>query len=128
MSKRDQVTSPVCSRLLKCIVPPLRTLSSFTEYVDLCKFLGLAWSKTEQGYVVAPDGFIMRGRKKREGRTSTFKDSPVQFLKVLMTKIRRNCEGIDKTHLGAILDGRLLLPSDFGEPEDDFHHRPEKSS
>ena len=126
MSKRDQVTSPVRSRLLKCIVPPLRTLSSFKEYVDLCKFLGLAWSKTEHGYVVAPDGFIMRGHSRMKDRTSTFKDSPVQFLKVLMTKIRRNCEGIDKTHLGAILDGRLLLPSDFGEPEDDVDHRLEK--
>ena len=101
-------------------------LSSFKEYVDLCKFLGLAWSKTEQGYVVAPDGFIMPGHSRMKDCTSTFKDSPVQFLKVLMTKIRRNCEGIDKTHLGAILDGRLLLPSDFGEPEDDVDHRLEK--
>jgi hypothetical protein len=47
-----------------------------------------------------------------------FSDSPVKFLKVLMIKIRRNCESIDKTYMGRILDGRLLRPSEFREPED----------
>ncbi|KAH0423698.1 hypothetical protein CcaCcLH18_11994 [Colletotrichum camelliae] len=37
----------------------------------------------------------------------------MQFIKVLMTQIRRNCESIDKTYMGRILDHRVLEPSDF---------------
>ncbi|KAF6784871.1 hypothetical protein CSOJ01_15693 [Colletotrichum sojae] len=40
-------------------------------------------------------------------------DALVQFMKVLMTKIRRNCESIDKTHIGRILDHRALRHLDF---------------
>jgi hypothetical protein len=93
-------------------------LSSFSEYVELCKFLGLAWEKTEEGCIVAADGFIVRSGGSSGVSTSTFTASPVQFLRVLLTKIRRNCEGIDKTHMGKILDGRLLLPADFDEDEE----------
>ncbi|KAF6789323.1 hypothetical protein CMUS01_16344, partial [Colletotrichum musicola] len=41
----------------------------------------------------------------------------VQFLKVVMTKLRRDCESIDKTHVGRILDQGVLGPGDFGEAE-----------
>jgi hypothetical protein len=88
-------------------------LSSFREYIEVCEYLGLAWDKTEEGFVVAPDGFILHGRNKQEASRSPFTNSPVQFLKVLMTKIRRNDKSIDKTHMGTILDGRLLRRSDF---------------
>jgi hypothetical protein len=90
-------------------------LGSFAEYVEVCRLLGLAFEKTEEGCVVAADGFILGGGSDWGASKSGFRSSPVPFLKVLTTKIRRNCEAIDKTHLGAILDGRLLLPSDFGE-------------
>jgi hypothetical protein len=50
--------------------------------------------------------------------SSMFSDSPVKFLKVLMIKIQRNCESIDKTYIRRILNSRLLRPSDFREPED----------
>jgi hypothetical protein len=93
-------------------------LGLFKEYVEVCAFLGLAWEKAEEGWVVAADGFIVQDDSGLWTSGSTFSDSPVKFLKVLMTKIRRNCDGIDKTHMGRILDGRLLRPSDFGEPED----------
>jgi hypothetical protein len=90
--------------------------SSYKEYVEVCELLGLAWKATEEGRVVAADGFILHDEY--ESSTSTFKNSPVKFLRVLMTKIRRNCESIDKTHMGKMLDGRLLRPSDFGEDDD----------
>jgi hypothetical protein len=93
-------------------------LGSFKEYVEVCAFLGLAWEKAEEGCVVAADGFIMQDNSGTRTSSSMFSDSPVKFLKVLMMKIRRNCEGIDKTHMGRILDGRLLRLSDFREPED----------
>jgi hypothetical protein len=94
-------------------------LNSYEEYVEMCKFLGLAWQKTEDGCVVAADGFIMRRDGVSGMATSTFTKSPVTFLRIFFTKIRRNCESIDKTHMGNILDGRLLLPSDFEEAEVD---------
>ena len=90
-------------------------LNSFNEYVEVCNYLSLASGKTEEGCVVDADGFIVSGPGASK---SGFKQSPVKFLKVLMTKIRRNCEDIGKTHMGAVLDGRLLRPSDFGEPEE----------
>ncbi|KAE9371942.1 hypothetical protein N431DRAFT_456702 [Stipitochalara longipes BDJ] len=93
-------------------------LSSFQEYVELCKFLGLAWEKTEEGRFVAADGFIVHGGASSGVSNSAFTASPVKFLRVLLTKIRRNCEGIDKTHMGKILDGILLLPADFGDDEE----------
>jgi len=94
-------------------------LSSYQEYVEVCQFLGLAYEKTEDGAVVAADGFIIsQNGIVGPGSQCTFRDSPVKFLKVLMTKIRKNCEGIDKTHLGQILDGKILLPADFVKSED----------
>ncbi|TVY87635.1 hypothetical protein LAWI1_G008611, partial [Lachnellula willkommii] len=96
-------------------------LASFTEYKEVCNFLGLAWEKSSD---TAPDGFIVRNRNRTRsglrsssGCTSTFSDSPVMFMKVLTTKIRRHCEGVDKTHMGKILDSILLQPSDFGALE-----------
>lgn len=84
---------------------------SFKEYTEFCDFLGLAWGAAEQGKVVRADGFIEPGRGHASDR---FKDSPVAFLKVLMSKIRRDCRGgIGKTHVGKVLDGALLTESDF---------------
>lgn len=83
-------------------------LDSFEEYAELCDFLGLAWRAAEEGLVVEADGFI-----KSTGMTRGFRHSPVGFLKTLMTKIRRNCEGIEKTHIGKILHGSLLEEADF---------------
>jgi hypothetical protein len=90
-------------------------LESFKEYIEVCELLGLAWDKSEEGCVVAADGFILQNDKVK----STFKNSPTRFLKVLMTKVRRNCESIEKTHMGKILDGRLLTRADFEEVEDE---------
>ena len=82
-------------------------LSSFTEYVELCDSLGLAWKATDGSMVVNADGFIVSNTQ------GSFRQSPVGFLKVLMSKIRRNGEDIDKTHLGRILNGELLTERDF---------------
>ena len=83
-------------------------LSSFKEYTEVCDFLSLAWRAAEDGVLVRADGFIVPAPGK-----GGFKNSPVEFLKVLMTKIRRNCEGIEKTHVGKILNGALLEETDF---------------
>ena len=79
----------------------------------------MAWGTVEEGVVVANDGFIVRGDSGNGETASSFKDSPVKFLQVFMAKVRRNCEDIDKSHMGTILNGGLLRPSDFGEAEEE---------
>jgi hypothetical protein len=82
-------------------------LSTFKEYTAMCDFLGLAWQPQDHGVEVASDGFIVKGN------SSSFTRSPVKFLYVLMTKIRRNCDSIEKTHMGRILNGTLLEGTEF---------------
>lgn len=94
-------------------------LDSFQEYIEVCTALGLAWQMAVvEGSTIAADGFIIRDCNGQLNPTSSFRDSPVTCLRVLMTKIRKNCEEIEKTHMGAILGGRLLRRSDFGENND----------
>lgn len=85
--------------------------NSYKHYLDTCKFLGLAADVPREGEVVAADGYILRDG---EGK-SKFDKSPVQFLQALTSKIRRNGQGISKTHVGSMLDGKLLQRSDFEE-------------
>lgn len=37
-----------------------------------------------------------------------FRDRPVQYLKVLMAKLRKNCEATDKMHVGKIEHEKML--------------------
>ncbi|KAI1744920.1 hypothetical protein F4680DRAFT_455891 [Xylaria scruposa] len=88
-------------------------ISSFDDYIDICKFLGLAWEPAKDGEVIGADGFIHLDHAGRIGGESGLPASPVEFFKALFTNIRRNCETIDKTHMGQVLDNRLLSPEDF---------------
>lgn len=85
-------------------------LDSYSEYKDLCDFLGVASVKTPPGFVVAADGFIEQGI---QGAKSSFSESPLKFLEVLMSQIRKDCQEISRTHIGKIVGGQLLLPLDF---------------
>jgi hypothetical protein len=84
--------------------------SSFQDYQETCEIMSLAWKATGEGTKVEADGFIPH---EREDPSVTFTKSPVAFLKIFLTKIRRDCEGIDKTHWGKILGGEILKESDF---------------
>ena len=86
--------------------------ASFQDYKKTCDSLSLAWKPTEEGTVVEADGFIVRGLDDLE---TGIRRSPVKFLKLLLTKIRRDCKGIDKTHWGRILGGEILRELDFTE-------------
>ena len=83
-------------------------LKSFQQYKEMCNLLGLAWQAAEDGMLVNADGFITP-----EPGQDGFQESPVQFLNVLMTIIRRNCGSIDKTHVGRMLQGGLLEEIEF---------------
>lgn len=83
-------------------------LASYREYQELCDFLGVAYIKTPDGLAVADDGFILGGNGK-----TTFSQSPLKFLEGFMSQVRKECQEIDKTHVGKIVAGSILCPSDF---------------
>ncbi|KAJ6788015.1 hypothetical protein PWT90_01127 [Aphanocladium album] len=83
--------------------------ASFKDYADTCDMLSLAWrpsSADEFDKIIKPDGFIVGGGTR-------FTKSPAQGLRVLLTTLRRDCQGIDKTHWGRILSGEFLTEADF---------------
>lgn len=82
---------------------------SFDEYKQVCEFLCLAWQKMDDDVPVQADGFIIP----QPGGQQAFDQSPTKFLQVVTTKMRRNGQGIDKTHLGKMLAGELLGEADF---------------
>ncbi|KAF7555952.1 hypothetical protein G7Z17_g1782 [Cylindrodendrum hubeiense] len=93
-------------------------LSSFDDYTNMCDTLGLAWRAAEESVPLGPDGFIPPGFENGNFvNNSGFSKSPVRFLKVLMAKIRQECELIEKTHVGKILEGERLHEDDFAEVE-----------
>ncbi|KAH6230109.1 hypothetical protein HBI42_037710 [Parastagonospora nodorum] len=83
-------------------------LSSYAEYTELCNFLGLLHSDAKKGQQVNADGFITPATGVWKMKTS-----PVPFLRALLMRIRKEGEGLEKTHLGKILNGVRLEESDF---------------
>jgi hypothetical protein len=91
-------------------------ISSYDDYLEICKFLGLCSQKLtqksgRQTWKVASDGFIIRDGNGRICGTSGLTKSPTKFFKVLMSKIRRNGDGISKTDMGLLLNGKLFQES-----------------
>jgi hypothetical protein len=93
-------------------------ISSYEDYLKICSFLGLsamALTKgmSKDGWKLSADGFILSDDYGRVGGTSGLTQSPVNFFKLLMSKIRRNGDGITKTHMGSLLEGKLFQSLDF---------------
>ncbi|KAK3671303.1 hypothetical protein LTR78_008763 [Recurvomyces mirabilis] len=93
-------------------------ITSYDDYREICHFLGLSADTVTEamgrcGWKVTADGFILSDDQGRVGGSSGIKKSPVNFFKVLMSKIRRNGKGIGKTHMGNLLEGKLFQASDF---------------
>jgi len=84
-------------------------VKSHAEYEAICKYLGLAHQLASMDSVVGSDGFL----GPHVGGAG-FTESPVQFLKTLMTVIRRSCRPIGKSHMGKLLSGHLLDDADTG--------------
>jgi hypothetical protein len=79
-------------------------LRSYAEYVRLCRYLGLAYVENGGDEVVAPDGFVGR----RGYPECEFGASPVAFLAEVYKRVRRDCVGIERTHIGRVLAGEIL--------------------
>jgi hypothetical protein len=93
-------------------------ISSYQDFLKICNFLGfsamrLSEGMSKDGWKLSADGFILSDDYGRVGGTSALTQSPANFFKVLMSKIRRNGDGIAKTHMGSLLEGKLFQPSDF---------------
>jgi hypothetical protein len=87
-------------------------LRSYTEYVELCNFLGLLHDKVTPGQRVSAEGFITPPTG-----AWGLRESPVMFLRALLMKIRKEGEGIEKTIVGRILHGARLEESDFEDQD-----------
>lgn len=83
-------------------------LNSFADYTQLCDALGLLRTVATADQSVSADGFITS----QPGEWQ-LKASPVPFLRQLLLKIGREGEGVEKTHLGRILNGLRLEEKDF---------------
>lgn len=83
-------------------------LRSYEEYVELCDMLGLLRANAQKGQSALPDGFITTS----VGKWRLAK-SPVPFFRALLMTIRREGSGLEKTHMGKILNGFRLEEADF---------------
>ena len=101
-------------------------LKDYATYIRLCRFLCVYARdlESEEGIKVGCDGFIeMRDRPKRLQDIHTFQSSPLLSLRALMA-LRRKGMSFTQTHMGRLLDGRLLSEDDFDSSHDvRLHYR-----
>lgn len=93
-------------------------LRDYDEYVALCRMLRLSSRKRREDTKIGVDGYMISSTDLGTAamlRASGFKMSPVPFLERFLTLARRDCQSIEKTHLGRMLEGALLKRGDFGE-------------
>lgn len=93
-------------------------LSSYKNYLEMCEFLGLWMGELTEamekvGWSIAADWFILRDGSGRVGRSSIMRQSPVHFVRALMSALRRGGQSITRTHMGSLLDGKPLRHQDF---------------
>ena len=95
-------------------------LKDYETYIRLCRFLCVYAGdlRDEEGIEVGCDGFISPNTRPRGVRNVyTFQTSPLDSLRTLMG-IRRKGMRFAPTHMGKLLDGRLLSEDDFDGCDD----------
>lgn len=83
---------------------------SAEEYVSACEFLGLA---PGFGDTDTPDSTALVDGQIDLQDSNMCDAGLINFVRILMMKIRRDCDSIDKTHVGRVLDSTSLGPDDF---------------
>ncbi|KAK2770590.1 hypothetical protein CKAH01_14643 [Colletotrichum kahawae] len=83
---------------------------SAEEYVSACEFLGLA---PGFGDTDTPDSTALVDGQIDLQDSNMCDAGLINFVRTLMMKIRRDCDSIDKTHVGRVLDSTSLGPDDF---------------
>lgn len=91
-------------------------LRSYEDYLLVCRFLGLCFRSPCEHIQVSCDEFVSPiGRPKFDiimEKECPFTTSPVGFLRMLMA-LRRKGQNFQKSHLGRILHGELLVKEQF---------------
>lgn len=94
-------------------------LKDYEAYIRLCRFLCVYARDLEgkEGITIEPDGFILPKNRNRLPQSCTeiahtFSSTPLVSLRALMD-IRNKGIDFTSTHMGKLLDGRLLSKSDF---------------
>jgi hypothetical protein len=92
-------------------------LKDYETYIRLCRFFCVYAGdlRDEEGIEVGCDGFISPNNRPshlQNGNVYTFQTSPLDSLRKLMG-LRRNGMRFAPTHMGKLLDGRLLSEDDF---------------
>ena len=90
-------------------------LNDYETYIRVCRFLCVYARdlEGEEDIEVGHDGFIApRNRPRHMQNTHTFQKSPLPSLKALMS-CRRKGIRFAQTHMGRLLDGKLLSEGDF---------------
>ena len=91
-------------------------LKDYETYIRLCRFLCVYARdlQGEEGIIVEPDGFISPSNRPKHSTliAHTFASTPIVALRALMDL---RSKGVDYTltHMGKLLQGRLLSESDF---------------
>lgn len=87
-------------------------LDKFETYLRLCLLLGIS-SRANEGEVMGSDRFVPMGSRSGEmAAACLFEESPIPLLKKLFG-LRRKGMGYQATHLGKVLNARLLSRDDF---------------
>ncbi|KAK6511638.1 hypothetical protein TWF481_000547 [Arthrobotrys musiformis] len=80
-------------------------------YQALCEYLGLEYGAKNSSGHGGNDGWVMNANLNGE-KTLAFSQSPIPFLRAI-TRIRRKGQGFASTHLGGVVDSRVLSTNDF---------------
>jgi hypothetical protein len=93
-------------------------LRDYAEYVSLCRFLGLCYRPPDDDVNVTCEGFVAPSSRAKYDpameEICPFSSSPVGLLKILMD-LRRQGQGVSRSHCGKIMSGELLTKQDFEE-------------
>lgn len=73
---------------------------SMAECIRVCYYFGISISALHQQHTGDPDHSVFLSQSSR------FATSPIKFLHVFLSQVRRGCGGIGKTHMGYILEFR----------------------
>lgn len=92
---------------------------NYKQYLDVHKFLNMAppsWKNAPPGAEIKPDRFMeVIFEEAYQGPAPRFKTSPVKGMRHLMTCVRGDSRAIEKTHMGKLLDGKLLFQEELEE-------------
>jgi hypothetical protein len=83
----------------------------YAHYVELCRFFGVCWDNRSD-MKVGNDGFVKPENRDVNLKGSGFTTSPTPFLKELTSRRRRG-HSFASTHIGKLLEGRILTEEDF---------------